>query len=97
MRRVNINILGFSEVRWSVTDQVRIDGHKMYYSGNNKPQHNNGVAIIIDKKINRSLMKFIPLSNNPDTDNSEVQQLCKTTKKTEVNIIMSDFNAKVLK
>lgn len=63
MKRMNINILGVSEVRWPSSGQVNIGDHTMYYAGNAEPHHYNGVAIIVDKESNKSVKNFIPLSD----------------------------------
>ena len=63
MRRMNLNILGVSEVRWPGTNQINIDEYTMYYVGNNDPQHYNGVAIILDQTSRKSVKKFVPISD----------------------------------
>ena len=35
MTRVNINILGISELKWTVMDEFNSDDHYIYYCGKN--------------------------------------------------------------
>ena len=46
MRRVKVNILGISEVRWKGAGEFESDGYKVIYSGGEK--HEGGVGIILD-------------------------------------------------
>ncbi|XP_055387971.1 craniofacial development protein 2-like [Condylostylus longicornis] len=64
MKRLNIDILGISET-WlpGVNDFFVDEGYKIYCSGNNTPNHRNGVAVIITKKIASSVEQCIPLSD----------------------------------
>ena len=46
MDRLNINILGISEVRWKGAGVINTDQHKLIYSGGNN--HARGVGAILD-------------------------------------------------
>ena len=48
MARVNIDILGISELKWMGMDKFNSDDHYIYYSGK-EPLRRNGVALIINK------------------------------------------------
>ena len=50
MARVNIDILGISELKWTGMGEFNSDDHYMYYCGQESLRR-NGVAIIINKKI----------------------------------------------
>ena len=50
MARVNINILGISELRWTGMADFNSDDHYIYYYGQ-KSLRRNGVAIIVNKRI----------------------------------------------
>lgn len=50
MKRMGVNVLGVSEVRWPGSGHINVEEHTMYYSGNDEANHYNGVAIIIDNK-----------------------------------------------
>ena len=50
MARVNINILGISELRWTRMGEFNSDDHYIYYCGQKSPRR-NGVAIIANKRV----------------------------------------------
>ena len=49
MARVNIDILGTSELRWTGMGEFNTDDHYIYYCGQ-EFLIRNGVAIIVNKK-----------------------------------------------
>ena len=49
MARVNINILGISELKWTGLGEFNSDDHYIYYSGQKSLR--SGVAIIVNKRI----------------------------------------------
>ena len=50
MARVNINILGISELKWSGRGEFNSDAHYIYYCGQESLRR-NGVAIVVNKWI----------------------------------------------
>ena len=50
MARVNINILGISELKWTAMGEFNSDNHYIYYCGQESLRR-NGVAIIVNKKV----------------------------------------------
>ena len=46
MARVNVDILGISELRWTGMGEFNSNGHYIYYCGE-EPLRRNGVAIIV--------------------------------------------------
>ena len=52
MARVNINILGISELKWVEMGELNSDDHYIYYCGPESLRR-NGVAIIIKKKSSK--------------------------------------------
>ena len=54
MARVNVNILGISELRWSGMGEFNSDDHHIYYCGQESLRR-NGVALIINKRITQYL------------------------------------------
>ena len=48
--RVNINILGISELRWTGMGEFNSDDHYIYYCGQESLRR-NGVAIMINKIV----------------------------------------------
>ena len=49
MARVNVNILGISELKWTGMGEFNSDDNYIYYCGQ-ESQTRNGVAIIVNKK-----------------------------------------------
>ena len=50
MARVNINILGISELKWTGMGEFNSDDHYIYYCGQ-ETLRRNGVAIMVNKKV----------------------------------------------
>ena len=50
MARMNINILGISELKWTEMDEFNSDDRYIYYSGQESLRR-NGVAIIVSKRV----------------------------------------------
>ena len=50
MARVNINILGISELKWTGMDEFNSDDHYVYYCGQESLRR-NGVVIIVNKRV----------------------------------------------
>ena len=50
MARGNINILGISEIRWTVMGEFNSDDHYIYYCGQGSLRR-NGVALIGNKRV----------------------------------------------
>ena len=50
MARVNIDILGISELKWTGMGEFNSDDHYIYYCGQ-KSLRRNGVAIILNKRV----------------------------------------------
>ena len=63
MARVNINILGVSELKWTGMGGFYSDGHYIYSSGQESLRR-NGVAIIINKKA-QDIVQTLHYYNNP--------------------------------
>ena len=50
MARVNINILGSSELKWTGMGEFNSDDHCIYYCGQ-ETLRRNGLAIIVNKRV----------------------------------------------
>ena len=50
MARVNLDILGISELRWTRIGEFNPDDHYIYYCGQESLRR-NGVAIIVNKRF----------------------------------------------
>ena len=55
MARVNINILGISELKWTGMGKFNSDDHYIYYCGQESLRR-NGVAIIINKRVQSAVL-----------------------------------------
>ena len=62
MARVNIDILGISELKWTGLGEFNSDDHYIYYCGQESLRR-NGVAIIVSKRVWNAL-----LGCNPQND-----------------------------
>ena len=49
MARVNVDILGISELKWTGMGELNSDDHYIYYSGQESVRR-NGVAIMVTKE-----------------------------------------------
>ena len=49
MARVNVNILGISELKWTGMGEFNSDDHYIYYCGQ-ESRRRNGVAIMVNKR-----------------------------------------------
>ena len=54
MARVNINILGISELKWTGMGECNSDEHYLYHCGQ-KSLRRNGVALIVNKSLKCSI------------------------------------------
>ncbi|XP_060519748.1 craniofacial development protein 2-like [Cylas formicarius] len=124
MRRLNIEILGISEMRWPRSGQVQIEGHQVLYAGNDDRNHYNGVGIIVNEEVKGAIKAFAPISDRvillqlnahpfnvniiqtyaPTCDHSDeevelfymhLDSAMELVNKSDVTIVMGDFNAKV--
>ena len=55
MARVNIEILGISELKWTGMDEFNSNDHYIYYSGQESLRR-NGVAIIVNKRVQNAVL-----------------------------------------
>lgn len=61
MRRLQIDILGYSEVRWPHNVEITVEYYNLYYSGDNPQGNRNGVVIVIKKETAKLVKGIIPL------------------------------------
>ena len=62
MARVNIDILGISELKWTGIGKFNSDDHYIYYCGQESVRR-NGVALMVNKKV-RNAVLWCNLKNN---------------------------------
>ena len=55
MARVNVDILGISELRWPGMGEFNSDDHYIYYCGQESLRR-NGIAIIANKKVQNAVL-----------------------------------------
>ena len=55
MARVNINILGISELKWTGMGEFNSDDHDIYYCGQ-ESLGENGVALIVKKTVQNAVL-----------------------------------------
>ena len=55
MAKVNIDILGISELKWTEMDEFNSDDHYIYYCGQESLRR-NGVAIIVNKRVQNAVL-----------------------------------------
>ena len=55
MARVNIDILGISELKWTRMGEFNSDDHYVYYCGQESLRR-NGVAIIVNRRVQNAVL-----------------------------------------
>ena len=55
MARVNIHILGISELKWTAMDEFHSDDHYLYYC-RQKYLRRNGVAIMVNRRVQNAVL-----------------------------------------
>ena len=59
MARVNIDILGISELKWTGMGEFNTDDHYIYYCGQESLRR-NGIAIIDNKRVRNAVLGCNP-------------------------------------
>ena len=62
MARLNINILGITELKWMEMGEFNSNDHYIYYCGQ-ETLRRNGVAIIVNKRVRKAVFVCSPESN----------------------------------
>ena len=57
MTRVNIDILGISELKWTGISEFNSDDYYIYYCGQESLRI-NGVAIIVNKRVRNAVLGY---------------------------------------
>ena len=57
MARVNVDILGISELRWTGIGEFNSDDHYIYYCGQESLRR-DGVAIIVNKRVRNAALAY---------------------------------------
>lgn len=62
MKRMNIGIMGVSEMRWPNSGEMKVEDHTVFYSGTDG-SHEHGVGVIISPNIAHCITNFVPISD----------------------------------
>ena len=57
MARVNVDILGISELKWTGMGEFNSDGQYIYYCGQESLRR-NGVAIMVNKRVQNTVLGY---------------------------------------
>ena len=57
MARVNVDILGISELKWTGMGEFNSDDHYVYYCGQESLRR-NGVAIMVNKRVQNAVLGY---------------------------------------
>ena len=99
MARVNINILGINELKWTGMGEFNSDDHYIYYCGQ-ESLRGNGVAIIVNKRVQHAVLgcnlkndRMISIYFQDKQLNITVIQVCpsSSTEEAEVEGSMKTF------
>ena len=55
MARMNIDILGIKELKWTGIDEFNSDDHYIYYCGQ-ESLRKNGIAVIVNKRVQNAVL-----------------------------------------
>ena len=55
MTRVNVDILGISELKWTGMGEFNSDDHYIYYCGQESLRR-NGVAITVNRRVQKAVL-----------------------------------------
>ena len=58
MARMNVNILGIREVKWTGMGEINSDDHYIYYCGQESLKRNE-VAIMLNKRVQNAVLDEI--------------------------------------
>ena len=58
MARVNVNILGISEIKWTAMGEFNSDDHYIYYC-RQESLRRNGVATMVNKRVQMQYLDAI--------------------------------------
>ena len=57
MARVNVDILGISETKWTGMGELNSDDHYIYYCWQESLRR-NGVAIMVNKRVRNAVLRY---------------------------------------
>ena len=62
MARLNVDILGISELKWTRMSEFNSDDYYIYYCGQESLRR-NGVALIVNKRVKNAVLGCNPKNN----------------------------------
>ena len=62
MARLNTDILGISELKWTGMEEFNSDDHYIYYCGQESLRR-NGIALIVNKRVQNTALGCSPQNN----------------------------------
>ena len=57
MARINIDILGISELKWTEMGEFNSDDYHIYYCGQ-ESHRRNGIALIVNKRVGKAVLGY---------------------------------------
>ena len=57
MARVNVNILGIRELKWTGLGEFNSNDYDIYYCGQESLRR-NGVALIVNKRVQNAILRY---------------------------------------
>ena len=97
MARVNVDILGIRELKWTGMGEFNSDYHYIYYCGQESLRR-NGVAIMVNKRVQNSVLgcnlkndRMISVHFQGKPFHITVIQVCAPTSNTEVERFYEDL------
>ena len=97
IERVNVNIRGISELKWTGVDEFNSDDHYIYYCGQESLRR-NGVAIKVNKRIQNAVLgcslkndRMISVRVQGKPFNITVIQVYALTSNAEVECLYEDL------
>lgn len=63
MEKLEIGIMGISEVRWPKSRKCIVNKSTIYYSRNDLTDHPNGVGFIVSPTVQHAVINFIPYTD----------------------------------
>ena len=82
MARVNVNILGISELKWTEMGEFNSDDHYIYYC-QQESLRGNGVALIVNKRVQNAILGYNLKNNRMISVHVQVVQVYAPTSNTE--------------
>lgn len=62
MKKINVDIMGISEMRWPEAESIEVDDYRVHCSGTQDNTLQNGVGITVNKEIAECVTDSVPFS-----------------------------------